>query len=244
MDDWPIEDLFDEDYLLFLAARQTEESDDADAGLVADLLGDVAGARVLDLACGHGRIANRLAARGARVTGIDATALFLALARRDAAHRGVDVDYVAGDMRALPWAWRFDAVVSWFTAFGYFDDAQNRAVLAEVHHALRPGGRFLLDMIHKDGLLPHWMPSTVVEVGGALQVDERTFDPLTGRVHTRRTTVKDGRVRRAVFEVRLFAFTELRDWLHDAGFRSVDGRAGDGGPLTAESRRMIVIATR
>jgi len=121
VDDWPIEELFDEDYLLFLTARQSEESDDADAALVAELLGDVAGARILDLGCGHGRIANRLAARGARVTGLDATPLFLDRAREDAARRGVDVDFVAGDMRALPWAWRFDAVVSWFTAFGYFD---------------------------------------------------------------------------------------------------------------------------
>jgi SAM-dependent methyltransferase len=244
MDDWPIEELFDEDYLLFLAPRQSEESDDADAAMVADVLGDVAGARILDLGCGHGRIANRLAARGARVTGLDATPLFLDRAREDAARRGVDVDYVAGDMRALPWAWRFDAVVSWFTAFGYFDDAQNRAVLAEVHHALRPGGRFLVDMNHKDGLLPRWLPSSVIDVGGALQIEERTFDPLTGRAHTRRTTVRDGRVHRAEYHVRMFGFTELRDWLLDAGFRSVEGRAGDGGRLTAESRRMIVIATR
>ena len=244
MDDWPIEELFDEDYLLFLTARQSEASDDADAALVVELLGDVAGTRVLDLGCGHGRIANRLAARGARVTGLDATRLFLDLARDEAARRGVDVDYVAGDMRALPWAWRFDAVVSWFTAFGYFDDAQNRAVLAEVHHVLRPGGRLLLELNHKDGLLPHWLPSSVVEVGGALQIDERTFDPLTGRAHARRTTVRDGRVRRAEFHVRMFGFTELRDWLLDAGFGSVAGYGGDGGPLTAESARMIVIATR
>jgi SAM-dependent methyltransferase len=77
---------------------------------------------VLDLACGHGRIANRLAARGARVTGLDATPLFLDLARRDANARGVDVDYLEGDMRTLPWTGRFDRVVNWFTAFGYFDD--------------------------------------------------------------------------------------------------------------------------
>jgi 2-polyprenyl-3-methyl-5-hydroxy-6-metoxy-1,4-benzoquinol methylase len=51
---------------------------------------------VLDLACGHGRIANRLTQRGARVTGLDATPLFLEQARRDAAARGVEVDYVSG----------------------------------------------------------------------------------------------------------------------------------------------------
>ena len=56
--------------------------------------------------------------------------------------------------------------------------------------------------------------------------------------------MRDGRVHQAEYHVRMFGFTELRDWLLDAGFSSVDGRAGDGGPLTAESRRMIVIATR
>jgi 2-polyprenyl-3-methyl-5-hydroxy-6-metoxy-1,4-benzoquinol methylase len=47
---------------------------------------------VLGLACGHGRIANRLAARGCRVTGLDATPLFLDLACRDATDRGVAVE--------------------------------------------------------------------------------------------------------------------------------------------------------
>ena len=92
------------------------------------------------------------------MTGLDATPLFLDLAREDAARRGVDVDYVHGDMRTLPWADRFDAVVNWSTAFGYFDDDQNRGVLAQVHRALRPGGRFLIELNHKDGLLPHWLP--------------------------------------------------------------------------------------
>ena len=94
---------------------------------------------MLDLACGLGRIANRLAARGARVTGLDASPLFLDRARQDAAALGVAVDYVAGDMRALPWAGRFDRLVCWFTSFGYFDDAPTGGCWPSVHHALRPG---------------------------------------------------------------------------------------------------------
>jgi SAM-dependent methyltransferase len=242
VEDWPIEPLFDEDYLLFLGASQTEASDDAEAGLVARLGELGPGSDVLDLGCGHGRIANRLAAGGARVAGLDATPLFLDLARRDAERRGVGVGYVQGDMRALPWGPAFDAVVSWFTAYGYFDDAQNRAVLAEVRRVLRPGGRFLVELNHKDGLLPHWLPSTVTEVDGALQVDERDYDPVTGRSHARRTIVRDGRVRHVAFFVRMFSYTELRDWLLDAGFVAVDGYGDGGMPLTAASRRMIVVA--
>ena len=240
-DQWPVEELFDEDYLRFFGPR-LEESADAGAALAWDLAGLAGGSDVLDLACGHGRIANRLAARGARVTGLDAVPLFLDRARADAAARGVAVDYVNGDMRDLPWTGRFDAVVSWYTAYGYFDDDQNRAVLAGVHRALRPGGRFVVEHVHRDGLLPHWVPSTVIEDAGGMLVDQRTFDPLTGVSHGRWTIVRDGAVRHAGFSVRLFGFTELRAWLLAAGFRRVDGHAGDGGALTLESRRMILVA--
>lgn len=66
---------FDEDYLYFYGGRLAESASEADA--VWRLLELEPGMKVLDLACGHGRIANRLAERGAQVTGLDATALFL-----------------------------------------------------------------------------------------------------------------------------------------------------------------------
>jgi 2-polyprenyl-3-methyl-5-hydroxy-6-metoxy-1,4-benzoquinol methylase len=90
------EEVFDADDLYFYETRLTDERSDQEAELVWDLLGLSAGKEVLDLACGHGRIANRLAERGARVTGLDATPLFLERARADAAARGVEVDYVEG----------------------------------------------------------------------------------------------------------------------------------------------------
>jgi hypothetical protein len=49
-------------------------------------------------------------------------------------------------------------------------------------------------------------------------------------------------MRRSSFFARLFSFTELRDWLLAAGFRTVEGHAGDGTPLTIAARRMILVA--
>ena len=62
-------------------------------------------------------------------------------ARADVVAAGVSADYVAGDMRQLPWTGRFDRVLNCSTAFGYFDDTTNRAVLHGIARVLRPAGR-------------------------------------------------------------------------------------------------------
>ena len=238
------DEVFDADYLFFyepLLADVTE----ADVDAIWRLLKLEPDMAVLDLACGHGRIANRLAERGAQVTGLDATALFLDRARRDAASRGVDVDYIEGDMRLLPWTdERFDRVVSWFTSFGYFDDTDNRRVLQEAHRVLRPVGRLLIENNNLVELLPRWQPAIVTERDGHIAIDRSSFDPTTGRATTERVIIRDGRTRRFVFSVRMFVAAELRDWLLDAGFASVNHVDPNGDPLTVQSRRMISIAYR
>jgi ubiquinone/menaquinone biosynthesis C-methylase UbiE len=195
------DEVFDEDYLYFYEPR-LDETTDADVATITRLLDLDARADVLDLACGHGRIANRLAARGMRVAGLDATPLFLDEARRDAAARGVEVEYVQGDMRELPWEDdSFDCVLSWFTSFGYFGDEHNRRVLGEARRVLRPGGMVMLELNNLVELLPRWLPSVVVERDGDFSIDRSTFDPTTGRATTERVLVRAGHVRRFVFSV-------------------------------------------
>jgi SAM-dependent methyltransferase len=180
-----------------------------------------------------------------RVTGLDATPLFLDRARRDAAARNVEVDYVDGDMRSLPWAdARFDRVLSWFTSFGYFNDDDNRRVLREAHRVLRPHGRLLIENNNLAELLPRWLPAVVTERDGDFAIDRPRFDPVTGRATTERVLVRDGNVRRCSFSVRMFIVVELRDWLLDVGFGVVNLLDGTGDALTAHSRRMITIAHR
>jgi ubiquinone/menaquinone biosynthesis C-methylase UbiE len=85
---------------------------DSQERVMAAFLGPVAGQRVLDVGTGTGRAAIALAARGANVTGVDASAEMLAVAARRAAAAAVDVEFVQGDAHGLAYDDRsFDAVV-------------------------------------------------------------------------------------------------------------------------------------
>ncbi len=247
--DFEFDKVFDpDDYLYFYQPRLSPERTEREVELIWRLLGLEPGMAVLDLACGHGRIANRLAERGCQVVGLDASPGFLDLARRDAAAlaaRGVVApEYVLGDMRRLSWSERFDRIVSWFTAYGYFEDEQNRAVLREAQRALKPSGKLLIELNNRDFILSHLQHASVVERDGNYMIDQSRYDVPTGRMLTERSVIRDGQARHMRFFVRMFTFPELRDWLLSAGFSAIDGFDEEGAPLALESRRMLVVATK
>jgi SAM-dependent methyltransferase len=143
----------------------------------------------------------------------------------------------------------FDAVVNWFTSFGYFDDPTNRAMLASWRRLLRSGGKLVIDHQNRQRLLGVIASSAggqalaLRERGNDLLIDRTTYDVASGRTNTERISVRDGRVRRYWFSIRTFPFSELRDWLLDAGFAGVAGYGAEGEPLALGSRRMVVVAT-
>jgi SAM-dependent methyltransferase len=236
------DELFDEDYLYFYAAHLTDEKNDADTDTIVSFLGLQPGDSVLDAPCGHGRITNRLAARGVKATGVDLTELFLEVARQE----GTGAEFRRGDLRELPVDGPFDAAFSWFTSFGYFDDDGNKKVLSEYRRVLRPGGKLLIEMHNRDEFVRRFTPapfSNTSWVGDDVMTDTTEFDCIDGRMETDRVVVRDGRVRRMHFSVRLPNITELRDWLTEAGFTSVDFFAGDGGAPSIHRPRLMVVAS-
>ena len=236
------DELFGDDYLYFWEQVLPDELSDRQTDLIWQLLGLEPGLEVLDVACGHGRHANRLAERGVRMTGLDASVLFLERARADAAARGVQVEYVEGDMRALPWRERFDRIYNWFTAFGYHPDDELRGILRGVRTALKPGGRFALETMSVTALLRRYSPTGVTERDGDFLLDLRAFDPVAGGVRTEFVAIRGGETRRYDVFIRMPTFPELRDWLLGAGFAHVEAYGEDGEPLTPDHRRLVAVA--
>lgn len=106
-----------------------------------ELLGDLSGRTVLDAGCGEGYLARILAARGARVVGIDVSPRLIALARaRDP--EGV-IEYRVADLSGpLPeCAGRFDAVASFLVLN---DVADYHGFVATLAAVLKPAGRLVV----------------------------------------------------------------------------------------------------
>ena len=145
-------------------ARYDEIADfyDATAGqaitdpATAELLrlsGDVDGMRVLDAACGQGRVARELARRGAHVTGVDISAALLAKARELETEQVPGISYVRADVCApgVLAGREFDAAVC---NYGLSDIDNLDGVLATITRLVRPGGWFVFSILHP--CFPGW----------------------------------------------------------------------------------------
>ncbi len=110
--------------------------------VVVERLRPQGGQRWLDLACGTGAVAERAAAAGASVTGIDLAPALIATARERAEDLGLEIDYRVGDCEALdiPDA-SFDVVSS---TCGIMFAPDHAATAAELARVTKPDGRIAL----------------------------------------------------------------------------------------------------
>jgi len=111
------------------------------------LIGDVAGQRICDLACGQGRVARYLASQGATVVGIDLSAKLLAIARQHEEATPPGIEYIHADVQRLDSAAfePFDGVVC---SMALMDIPDLSATARNVASLLPPGGRFAFSILH------------------------------------------------------------------------------------------------
>jgi len=210
-----------------------------------------AGARVLDVPCGAGRLAIPLARRGARVTGVDVSAEFLAAAREGAGPAGAGAAWIQADMRELPRGGAsgdagFDAAFCFGNSFGYLDDAGNREFLSALSASLARGGRFALDYGQTpESVFPRLSPRQEAEIAGIRFEEETRYDALSGRIENRFTISRGDRTETKLASQSAYTVRELVDMLRATGletleiFGSVDGR-----PFKLGAERLLLVAEK
>lgn len=127
------------------ASRRPETVQRSVDWLVA-ALGLRAGDAVLDLGCGPGLYAARLARHGMRVTGVDYSRRSIDYAIEQAAAQRLDIAYRCQNYLTLDDEGLYDAALLIYGDFCPLAPEQRRALLANVRRALRPGGHFVLDV--------------------------------------------------------------------------------------------------
>ncbi|MBE2939460.1 class I SAM-dependent DNA methyltransferase [Anoxybacillus flavithermus] len=105
------------------------------------------GKRLLDLGCGTGELAIRLAEKGFDVTGVDLSEQMLTIAQMKAEERGVHVLFYQQDMRHFGPFEPFDTIVIFCDSLNYLlEDEDVVATFSRVYDQLRSGGLFLFDV--------------------------------------------------------------------------------------------------
>jgi len=104
------------------------------------------GDAVLDLGCGPGLYSARLAAKGLRVSGVDFSQNSIDYARASARQQNLEIDYRCADYLDLEDKARFDAALLIYGDFCPLSPQQRGRLLGNLRRALKPGGRFALDV--------------------------------------------------------------------------------------------------
>ena len=235
------ESWFDSPWYPILYASRDEEEAAAFVEKMMQSLDLPAGSTILDLACGRGRHARRMASMGMQVTGVDLSEKSLADARSQPLPQ---LNYLRHDMRQPLNGRKFDAVFNLFTSFGYFDDPEDdMKVLRAAQLSLQQGGYFVIDFLNPDIILPLLPTSEDVERSGVHFHLKRYHQPpwimkdivVTFQSHTHHFQEK----------VRCYKADELAGLLKSCGFKIIT-HWGDYhlNPPHAQSPRTIFICQK
>ena len=104
--------------------------------------------KILDLGCGPGLYAERLAGLGHKVTGVDFSESSIKHALNQAKIKRLSIDYICKDYLTIDYKNEFDIILLIYTDFGVLIPADRERLLTNIHHALKPNGIFIFDVIN------------------------------------------------------------------------------------------------
>ena len=240
MSDW-WRDYFGADFFALHVDLFPEELSRREVAGMLELMQVPVGARILDVPCGWGRHSVLLAEQGFDVVGADLSFDLLK-------HGTPGPLYAAADVRLQPFRdASFDAVINVFTSLGLFlDDAEDLRALREAHRLLAPGGKFLLESMHRDDVIADYAERDrwFLPDGTEVRV-RRRFDAVRGISHERLQWRRGTETGKKQHALRLRTATDIAALLAAAGFDDVEYFGDwDGRPFSHRDSSLIAIATK
>jgi ubiquinone/menaquinone biosynthesis C-methylase UbiE len=215
--------------------------------------------RLLDLCCGNGRVSINMAKRGFIAVGVDISRTFLKDAKRRAEEHGVSrmVTFLEGDVRELKSfvnrkSGPFDVVVSAWTSIGFYSEEDDLNVFRQARELSKPGAvLFIAETMHTGYLSIKFAPASYAEVDGMLMLEDRNYDPTSGRMRTawlfyERKGQDLHFVDRVDIDHRVYSLTELCSLIRKAGWEIVAhyGNLSTLQPMTPLTHMNIVARAR
>jgi SAM-dependent methyltransferase len=226
--------------------------DDDLVDLIVQVLDLQPGDQVLDLACGSGEHARRLARRGLDVLGVDIAPSLIAHCREMAAGDGlVTARFEQGDMRDLGYESAFDALLLLSGSFGFFDDATNQEVLSRMARTLKVGGRVLIDVFDPAQMVVRPPRRTWSHYGGGYGLRTTWWEPESCTYASEFMFIDaDGVLNTAAQpeRIRVYSLPEWRQLLAGAGLTLTHALADTKLPLVAYDRdhygNLVIVARK
>jgi len=199
-----------------------EERASEEVNFIEDVLSLPKNAKILDLCCGLGRHSIELAKRGYKVTGVDVTSQYLKTARAKAKEKGVKIDFIEGEMRNISFYEEFDAAINMFTSFGFFEeDKDNLKVFLNVSNALKPEGKFLIDIVNRDWIIRNYRERDWRETDEGLVLEVRKFDLSRSINYAKQIIIRGKKRIEKDVPLRMYSFHELKSMLESVGLKVI-----------------------
>ncbi|HEX3229062.1 MAG TPA: methyltransferase domain-containing protein [Pyrinomonadaceae bacterium] len=206
----------------------------AEADFLVKTLHCQAGAHVLDVPCGNGRLSFELARRGLSVTGLDISEEFIAEARAsitqtvnqsdDAGNSGASPDFVApdfilGDKRAIEGEHIYDGAFCFGNSFGFLEYDDMETFLKGMARALKPGSRFIVETaMAAESFLPDFEEQTCHQVGDITLTTKERYNAAEGCIDSEYILERDGQSESRLAKHWIYTAAEIQRMLRRAGF--------------------------
>lgn len=210
--------------------------------------------KLLDLGCGPGLYASRLAQLGYQVTGIDYSPASIAYAQEQAMQHEHKINYIHADIREADYGNHYDAAMLIFGETNVFKPVDIRSIFEKIYPVLKPGGRLILEphtfeIIQEIGTTPaSWFTS---EAGLFSPVPHMVLTENSWDADQRSATIRHyvvevatGNVIRYAQSMQAYTNDEYRALLADAGFGDIHFYPSLMGMPDPEQEALIAITAK